>query len=153
MQHNTLKIEECTGGKCTTEIIRVHDTAVLDSERQLGQGTNQTQQDSSVTNPHHNSISIEKEPGKPLVVTVKQNDSDSGQQVRSGGTVFTDDAQDNLVNNQVQQKLDDADPEVAHRASEIADELSSHNAAKHHEGDNVLDIHRSGSNVSNVATT
>ena len=149
MQHNTLKIEECTGGKCTTEVIRVHATAVLDSERPLGQGSDQTQHDSSVTNPNHNSISIEKEPGKPVVVTVKQNDSDSGQQVRSGGTVFTDDAQDNLVNNQVtmQQILDDADPEVARRASEIADELSSHNAAKHHEGDNVLDIHRAGSNV------
>lgn len=146
MQHNTLKIEDCTGAKCTTEIVRVHDTAVLDSARQLGQ-SDQTQQ--NATDSQHNSIHIEKQPGKPLVVTVRQNETDFGQQVRSGGTVLTDEAQGNLVKNQtaLQQKLIAADPEVAQRASEVADELSSHRAAKHHEGDNVLEIHRSNLSV------
>ena len=153
MQHNTLKIEDCTGGKCTTEIVRVHDTAVLDSARQLGQQPEDLKQAGNASSLQHNTISIEKQPGKPLVVTVKQNGTDLGQQVTSGGTVLTDDAQDNLVQNQtaVQQRLAQADPEVARRASEVADELSNHRAAKHPEGDNALEMHRA--NVSNVAVT
>lgn len=150
MQHNTLKIQDCTGTKCTTEIVRVHDTAVLDSARQLGH-TDALQPSDNATDRQHNSIHIDKQPGKPLTVTVRQDESSAGQQVSSGGTVLTDEAQSNLGKNEsaVQQKLVSADPVVAQRAAQIAGELSSHSAAKHHEGDNVLEVHRS--NLTNVA--
>lgn len=152
MQHNTLTIQDCTGGKCTTEVVRVHDTAILDDSRTLETQEQQQQQpadNASVIKP--SSISIHKEIGKPLMVTVKQNESDSGQQVRSGDTVLTTGAQEVLAlreQTDIQQKLNKIDPEMAQRAAEIAEELSNHNAGQHLEGDNVLDVHRSDLNTS-----
>ncbi|KAL0038746.1 hypothetical protein WJX79_006266 [Trebouxia sp. C0005] len=66
-------------------------------------------------------------------------------EVQSGGALLTDEAKDRvaLLNQAAsQQRLTEANPALVQRAAEIADELSNHNAAAHHEGDNILEIHR-----------
>ncbi len=145
MQHHTLTVEECTGSKCTTEVVNVHDTAML-VEQQLPNDTqSQTETALNASDSRLGLVSIQKQVGKPLVVTVKHDDSDPGQQVESGGALLTDEAKDRvaLLNQAAsQQRLSEANPALVQRAVEIADELSNHNAAAHHEGDNILEIHR-----------
>lgn len=146
MQHHTLTVEECTGSKCTTEVVNVHDTAML-VEQQLPKDIIQSQTEIALnaSDSRLGLVSIQKRVGKPLVVTVKRDDSDPGQQVQSGGALLTDEAKDRvaLLNQAAsQQRLTEANPALAQRAVEIADELSNHNAAAHHEGDNILEIHR-----------
>lgn len=145
MQHHTLTVEECNGSKCTTEVVNVHDTAMLNGtlhthNPQAHTGTQVNSSDSRL-----GSVTIQKQVGKPLVVTVKQDESDPGLQVRSGGALLTDDAKVRVAQlNQagVQSDLSLADPASAENAASIAEELSKQGAAAHHEGDNVLDIHR-----------
>ncbi|DBA70981.1 TPA: hypothetical protein ACH3X2_011419 [Trebouxia sp. C0005] len=145
MQHHTLTVEECTGSKCTTEVVNVHDTAMLVEQQLPKDIQSQTDNALNASDSRLGLVSIQKQVGKPLVVTVKHDDSDPGQQVQSGGALLTDEAKDRvaLLNQAAsQQRLTEANPALVQRAAEIADELSNHNAAAHHEGDNILEIHR-----------
>ena len=156
LQPHTLTVEECTGGQCTKEVVNVHDTAMLeddDAQQQQQQSRLQNSTAASVnsTESRLGTVSIQKQVGKPLVVTVKQDDSDPGQHVESGGALLTDEAKDRVANlNQASQKIT-SDPAVAQRAAEIADELSQHSAAAHREGDNVLEMHRDDIDISSNA--
>lgn len=153
MQHHTLTVEECTGSKCTTEVVNVHDTAILGEQQRLKDLQSQTETPFNSSQSQLGSISIQKQVGKPLVVTVKQDDSDPGQQVQSGGALLTDEAKDrvaSLKQASSQQKPTNPGAEVEQRASDIADELSKHNAAAHHEGDNILEIHRDDIDLSST---
>lgn len=153
MQHHTLTVEECTGSHCTKEVVNVHDTATL-AAHQHQQQQQQSQLDSGLqaasklpVNASENrlgAVSIQKQVGKPLVVTVKQDDADPGQQVESGGALLTDEAKDRVasLNQASSDRLAAADPQVAQRAAEVAEELGRHSAATRVEGDNVLEIHR-----------
>lgn len=143
MQHHTLTVEECHGNKCTTEVVNVHDTAMLDEQKRL-----KSLQAGVAKTPvmpsdlRLESVTIQKQVGRPLVVTVKQDESDPGQQVQSGGALLTDDAKSRVASANQAAALDLADPKSAQKAAEVAQELGKHGAAAHHEGDNVLDIHR-----------
>lgn len=146
MQHHTLTVEECTGSKCTTEVVNVHDTAML-VEQQLPKDNIQSQTETAVnaSDSRLGLVSIQKQVGKPLVVTVKHDDSDPGQQVQSGGALLTDEAKNRvalLSQAASEQRLTEVNSTLVQRAAEIADELSNHNAAAHREGDNILEIHR-----------
>lgn len=154
MQQHTLTVEECTGSQCTKEVVNLHDTATLGDQQQPKSLHSQTDMPINTSDSRLASVSIQKQVGKPLVVTVKQDDSDPGQHVQSGGALLTDDAKDrvaSLNSAASQQMLVKADPVVAERAAEVADELSQHNAAAHHEGDNVLEIHRGDIDLSSNA--
>lgn len=143
IQHHTLTVEECNGSKCTTEVVNVHDTAMLNHTNQDLKPQTGTQANS--TDSRLESVTIQKQVGKPLVVTVKQDEADPGLQVKSGGALLTDDAKNRvaLLNQAAaQSNLSLTDPASARRAADIAEELSKRGAAGHHEGDNVLDIHR-----------
>ena len=145
MQHHTLTVEECLGSKCTTEVVKVHDTAMLNDTQHIQNLQAQTGTQVNSTDSRLGSVTIQKQVGKPLVVTVKQDESDPGLQVKSGGALLTDDAKSRvaLLNQAAaQSNLSLADPASARKAANIAAELSKHGAAAHHEGDNVLDIHR-----------
>lgn len=67
-----LRVQECFGSNCTTEVVRLHDAAA----RTLPDGKVQ---------PSH--ILVQKQVGQPLVVTVKHDDNDPGQSVQSGGSL------------------------------------------------------------------
>ncbi len=154
MQHHTLTVEECTGNKCTTEVVNVHDTAMLGEQQQLKDVQPQTEMPTNTSDSQLGSVSIQKQVGKPLVVTVKHDESDPGQQVQSGGALLTDEAKDRVASlgqAASQQVLATADPAVALRAAEVADALSKHSAAARHEGDNVLEIHREDIDLSSTA--
>ena len=145
MQHHTLTVEECNGSKCTTEVVNVHDTAMLNDTQHIQNLLPQTRTQVNSTDSRLGSVTIQKQVGKPLVVTVKQDEADPGLQVKSGGALLTDDAKNRvaLLNQAAaQSNLSLADPASARKAADIAEELSKHGAAAHHEGDNVLDIHR-----------
>lgn len=141
MQHHTLTVQECNGSRCTTEVVNVHDTAVQNGTH------NQTQAGDQVNSLESRlaSVTIQKQVGKPLVVTVKQDDSDPGLQVQSGGELLTDEAKIRVAAlNQAasQSNLSSADSTSAETAANVVETLSKHGAAARHEGDNVLDIHR-----------
>ena len=145
MQHHTLTVEECNGSKCTTEVVNVHDTAMLNDTLHTQNPQAQTGTQVNSSDSRLGSVTIQKQVGKPLVVTVKQDESDPGLQVRSGGALLTDDAKVRVAQlNQAatQSNLSLADPANSENAASIAEDLSKHSAAAHHEGDNVLDIHR-----------
>ena len=151
MQHHTLTVEECHGNKCTTEVVNVHDTAMLDEAKRLKALQAGTEMPVIPSDLRLESVTIQKQVGRPLVVTVKQDESDPGQQVESGGALLTDDAKNRVASaNQAasQQALNLADPASAQKAAEVAQELGKHGAAAHHEGDNVLDIHRDNIDLS-----
>lgn len=150
MQHHTLTVEECNGSKCTTEVVNVHDTAMLNDTQHIQNLQMQTGTRVNSTDSRLGSVTIQKQVGKPLVVTVKQDEADPGLQVKSGGALLTDDAKTRvaLLNQAAaQSNLSLADPASARKAADIAEELSKHSAAAHHEGDNVLDIHRNDIDV------
>lgn len=141
MQHHTLTVQECNGSRCTTEVVNVHDTAMLNGTH------NQTQAEDQINSLESRlaSVTIQKQVGKPLVVTVKQDDSDPGLQVQSGGELLTDEAKIRVAAlNQAatQSNLSLADSTSAESAANVVETLSKHGAAARHEGDNVLDIHR-----------
>lgn len=145
MQHHTLTVEECNGSKCTTEVVNVHDTAMLNDTLHMHNSQSQTGTQGNSSDLRLGSVTIQKQVGKPLVVTVKQDESDPGLQVRSGGALLTDGAKVRvaLLNQAASQSnLSLADSASAEKAASSAEELSKHGAAAHHEGDNVLDIHR-----------
>ena len=145
LQHHTLTIEECTGSKCTTEVVNLHDTAMLGQQQPLTGHDSQSESLTNATDSRLGFVTIQKQVGKPLVVTVKQDESDPGQHVESGGALLTDGAKlrvASLSKDGSPQLLTNADPVLSQRASEIAEELSKHSAGTHREGDNVLDIHR-----------
>ena len=145
MQHHTLTVEECNGSKCTTEVVNVHDTAMLNDTHHAQNLQRQAGTQVNGTDSRLESVTIQKQVGKPLVVTVKQDEADPGLHVKSGGALLTDDAKNRvaLVNQAAaQSNLSLADPASAQKAVDIAGELSKQGAAAHHEGDNVLDIHR-----------
>lgn len=152
MQHHTLTVEECTGSKCTTEVVNVHDTAILGEQQRLKDLQSQTETPLNSSQSQLGSISIQKQVGKPLVVTVKQDDSDPGQQVQSGGALLTDEAKDRVASlSQASSQQKPTNPGTEEqRASDIADELSKHNAAAHREGDNILEIHRDDIDLSST---
>ena len=145
LQHHTLTVEECNGSKCTTEVVNVHDTAMLNDTQRMQNLQTQKGAQLNSSDSRLGSVTIQKQVGKPLVVTVKQDESDPGLQVMSGGALLTDEAKNRVASlNQAasQSNLSLADPASARTAANIAEKLSKHGTATHHEGDNVLDIHR-----------
>ena len=142
MQHHTLTVEECVGTKCSTEVVNVHDTAMLDEQARL---TSLNPQSTNASDLRLGSVTIKKQVGKPLVVTVRQDDSDPGQQVKSGGALLTDEAKSRVAShNQAasSQALNPDDPQGVQKTAQVAEDLSKNGAAGLREGDNVLDIHR-----------
>ena len=140
LQHHTLTVEECNGSKCTTEVVNVHDTAMLNGTPYLQTGDQLNSSESRL-----GSVTIQKQVGKPLVVTVKKDESDPGLQVQSGGELLTDEPKIRVASLHpaaTQSNLSLADSASAETATNIAENLSKNGAAAHHEGDNVLDIHR-----------
>lgn len=145
LQHHTLTVEECNGNRCTTEVVNVHDTAMLNDTQRVHNLRSQPGDQGNSSESRLGSVTIMKQVGKPLVVTVKQDESDPGLQVQSGGALLTDEAKlrvASLSRTATQSNLSLADSASAAKAANIAENLSKHGAAARHEGDNVLDIHR-----------